>query len=283
MSIIVFGGTGELGGLLLPELRKGGRPAGDITAAGRNQYILEALDADGYRTARVELGNPGQVRDAVAGHDQVVLISGKDPDRVRQHRHVIEAATAAGVQHLYYTSGIRADDPGFALGADHKATEDLIKKSGLRYTILRNGWYIENYAAAMNGAAQTGVFAAAVGDAAVAPAGRRDFAQGLAAVISTGGHDDRTYHLTGERDYTYHDLANAMTEVLGTPVTYQPVPAEQYRTMLIGAGLDEATAGFLTALDQSISTGVLGYAGDDLTRLIGHPTMSLTEGLRQNR
>lgn len=185
------------------------------------------------------------------------------------------------MQHLYYTSGIRADDPSFALGADHKATEDSITDSGLRYTILRNGWYIENYIAAMNAAAHTGVFTAAVGDGPVAPAGRRDFAQALAAVVTTSGHDNRTYQLTGDRDYTYHDLADAMTDVLGTPVKYQPVGAEQYRAMLTGAGMDEATAGFLTALDQSIATGVLGYAGDDLTRLIGHPTMSLVDGLRQ--
>jgi NAD(P)H dehydrogenase (quinone) len=74
-----------------------------------------------------------------------VLIFGKDPDRLQQHHNVIDAATAAGVRHLYYTSGIRADDPGFALGADHNATEDSIIDSGLRYTILRNGWYIEKY------------------------------------------------------------------------------------------------------------------------------------------
>ena len=133
----------------------------------------------------------------------------------------------------------------------------------------------------MIGAAQTGVFAAAVGDAPVAAAGRRDFAQALAAVVTTGGHENSTYHLTGDRDYTYEDLAAAMTEVLGTPVRYQPVPAEQYRTMLTGAGVDEATAGFLAALDQSIGSGVLRYAGDDLSRLVGHRTMSLVEGLRQ--
>jgi NAD(P)H dehydrogenase (quinone) len=283
MSVLVFGATGALGRLLLSELHKAGLPAGDITAAGRNQQVLDALRAKGYRTARVELAQPDQIRDAVAGHDRVVLISGKDPDRLRQHRHVIDAAKAARVQHVYYTSGIRADDPGFVLGADHKATEDAIKEAGLRHTILRNGWYIENYIPAMAGAAHTGVLTAAVGDARVAPAGRRDFAQALAAVVTTSGHDNRTYQLTGDRDYTYQDIADAMADVLGKPVKYQPVPAEQYRTMLTTTGMDGATAGFLTALDGSITTGVLAYAGDDLTRLIGHPTMSLTEGLRQDQ
>jgi NAD(P)H dehydrogenase (quinone) len=281
MSVIVFGATGTLGQLLLTELQEAGLPPADITAAGRSQHVLDALKADGYRAARVELDDPELVRGAIAGHDRVVLISGKDPHRRQQHQQVIDNAKAAGVQHIYYTSGIRADDPGFSLGADHDATEHSIKNSGLRHTILRNGWYIENYIPAMGVAGQTGVFTAAVGDGRVAPAGRRDFAQALAAVITTSGHDNSTYDLTGDRDYTYRDLGDAMADVLGKPVRYQAVPAEQYLEMLASTGLDRATAGFLAALDATIGTGVLAHAGNDLNQLIGHPTMSLTEGLRQ--
>jgi NAD(P)H dehydrogenase (quinone) len=281
MSVLVFGATGALGRLLLPALRKAGLPAVDITAAGRNQPVLDALAAEGYRTARVDLDDADQIRAAVAGHEQVVLISGKDPHRLQQHKAVIDAAKTAGVQHLYYTSGVRCDDPTFALGADHKATEDLLKGSGLTWTILRNGWYIGNYIGAMLAAAQSGVFMAAVGDGTVAPAGRRDFAEALAAVVSTGGHDNRTYSLTGDSDHTYAEVAAAMSEVLGKLVTYQPVSPEQYQEILIGAGLDEGTAGFLAALDRSLGTGIMSSTGDDLSRLIGHPTMSLPEGLRQ--
>jgi NAD(P)H dehydrogenase (quinone) len=281
MSVLVIGATGALGRLALPELHQRGLAKADITAAGRNQQVLDALAADGYRAVRVDLDDAGQIRAAVTGHDQVVLISGSDPHRLQQHRAVIDAAKAAGVQHIFYTSGVRVDDPTFALGADHNATEDAIQRSGLTYTILRNGWYIENYIPAMQGAAQTGMFTAAVGDGRVAPAGRRDFAEALAAVVTTSGHDNATYSLTGDTDYTYADLADAMSKVLGTPVTYQPVTAEQYHTILTGAGLDDGTAGFLTALDGNMAAGIMAYAGDDLIRLIGHPTMSLVDGLSQ--
>ncbi|WCN79081.1 NAD(P)H-binding protein [Micromonospora sp. LH3U1] len=281
MSVLVIGATGALGRLLLPELRKRGQAADDVTAAGRNPQVLDALAADGYRTVRVDLDDADQTRAAVAGHDQVVLISGKDPHRLQQHRAVVDAAKAAAVRHFYYTSGVRADDASFALGADHKATEDAIKQSGLRYTILRNGWYIENYIQAMQGAAQTGVFTAAVGDGRVAPAGRRDFAEALAAAVTTDGHDNTTYSLTGDTDYTYANLADAMAKVLGKPVQYQPVSAEQYQAILTDAGLDAGTAGFLAALDANMGAGIMAYAGDDLNRLIGHPTMSLVEGLSQ--
>jgi NAD(P)H dehydrogenase (quinone) len=122
MSVLVIGATGALGRLVLPELHKRDLATADITAAGRNQQILDALATDGYRTVRVDLDVADQIRAAVTGHDQVVLISGKDPHLLQQHRAVIDAAKTAGTQHFYYTSGVRADDPTFALGADHKAT-----------------------------------------------------------------------------------------------------------------------------------------------------------------
>jgi NAD(P)H dehydrogenase (quinone) len=281
MSVLVLGATGALGRLLLPELQKRGLLAADITAAGRNAEVLDSLAADGYRTTGVDLDDAGQIRAAVTGHEQVVLISGKDRHRLQQHKAVIDAATAAGAQHFYYTSGVRSDDPTFALGADHKATEDHLKESGLTYTILRNGWYIENYSTAMQQAAQSGVFMAAVGDGHVAPAGRRDFAEALAVVVTGTGHDNRTYSLTGDTDYTYADLAAAMSEVTGKPVTYQPVTPEQYQGILTGTGLDEGTAAFLAALDQNMGAGIMASTGDDMVGLIGHPTMSLTDGLRQ--
>ncbi|WP_432981907.1 NAD(P)H-binding protein [Dactylosporangium sp. CA-233914] len=281
MSLLVFGATGALGRLVLPELRKRGVAAADITAAGRNQQVLEALAIDGYRTIRVDLDDADQTRAAIAGHDQVVLVSGNEPQRLQQHRAVIDAAKTAGVRYFFYTSGVRVDDPSFVLGGDHIATEEAIKQSGLRYTILRNGYYIENYIGAMQGAAQTGVLTAAVGDGHVAPAGRRDLAEALAVVVTTDEHDDKTYSLTGDTNYTYADLADAMAEVLGEPVQYQPVNAEQYQTILTDAGHDERTAVFLAALDGNLGAGIMAHAGDDLTRLIGRPTMSLTEGLSQ--
>jgi NAD(P)H dehydrogenase (quinone) len=280
MSILVIGATGALGRLLLPELHKRGLAPADITAAGRNQQILDDLAADGYRTARVDLDDAAQIRAAVAGHDHVVLVSGKDPHRLRQHHEVINAAQTAGVKHFYYTSGVRCDDPSFALGADHRATEELIKDSGLTYTILRNGWYIENYLPNLQQAAQTGVFTAAAGDGPIAPVGRRDLAEALATVVTGTGHANKTYSLTSEHNFTYHDIAAAMSEVLDKPVTYQTVDPAQYRAMLTGAGLDDGTAVFLTALDHNLGSGIMSSAGDDLARLIGHPTMSLSEGLR---
>jgi NAD(P)H dehydrogenase (quinone) len=277
---LVFGATGALGGQLLPALTARGVPNASITAAGRNTGRLGELAAAGFRTADVDLSDPDRVAKLVGEHTEVVLISGGDPDRLAQHRSVIDAARRAGVQHLYYTSGVRADDDRFPINADHQATEQALVASGVPYTILRNTWYIENYAQALAGPRHTGVLAAAVGVAVVAAASRADLAEALAVVVTTPGHDGVTYSLSGDTDFTYDDIAAAMSVVLDRDVTYQPTTPEALHAMLQATGMDEGLSGFLVGLDETIGAGVYARAGDDLQRLLGRPTTGLVDGLR---
>ena len=277
-STLVFGATGSLGGHLLTELVARGMAPEAITAVGRNTERLAALAAAGFGTAALDLSDSPGVARLGAGHSDVVLISGGDPERVAQHLSVIQAAKDAGAQHVYYTSGIRADE-GAGINADHKATEAALVASGGTYTILRNAWYIENYLQSMQGPRYTGIFSAAVGDAVVAAASRKDLAEALAVVITTDGHDDVTYSLSGDTDFTYADIAKAMSIVLERDVTYVAVSPDELRTQLTGAGLDDGLAGFLVGLDETIATGTFARVGDDLTRLIGRPSTGLVEGL----
>jgi NAD(P)H dehydrogenase (quinone) len=275
---LVFGATGSLGGYVLAELVARGAAPETITAVGRNTKRLAELAAAGFGTAALDLSDSAGVTELVSGHSDIVLISGGDPERVAQHLSVIEAAKSAGAQHIYYTSGVRADE-GAAINADHKATEDALVASGITYTILRNTWYIENYLQALQGPRYTGILSAAVDDAVVAAASRKDLAEALAVVITTDGHDNEMYSLSGDTDFTYADIAAAMSAVLERDVTYVPVSAEELRTRLTGAGLNRELAGFLVGLDESIATGAFARVGDDLTRLIGRPTTGLVEGL----
>ena len=277
---LVFGATGSLGGHVLTQLVARGVAPERITAVGRNAERLAELADAGFGTAALDLSDSKAVAETVAGHSDVVLISGGDPDRVAQHLSVIQAAADAGAQHIYYTSGIRADE-GADINADHKATEDALITSGITYTILRNTWYIENYVQAMQGPRYTGVFPAAVGDAVVAAAGRKDLAEAVAVVVTTQGHDNETYSLSGDTDFTYADIAKAMATVLERDVTYVPVSPNELRSQLTGAGLDGGLAAFLVGLDETIATGTFARVGDDLTRLIGRPTSSLVEGLTE--
>ncbi len=279
-SILVFGATGALGGNLLPALTARDVPSASITAAGRNTARLSELAAAGFSTAEVDLSDAERVAELVGQHTDVVLISGGDPDRLTQHRSVIDAARAAGVRHFFYTSAVRAEDDRFPINADHWATEQALVASGVPYTILRNTWYIENYAQALAGPRHTGVLAAAVGDAVVAAASRADLAEAIAVVVTTHGHDGMTYSLSGDTDFTYDDIAAAMTVVLDRDVTYEPTSPDSIRAMLQGAGMNEGLAGFLVGLDETIGAGVYARVGDDLQRLLGRATTGLVEGLR---
>jgi NAD(P)H dehydrogenase (quinone) len=278
-SILLFGATGSLGRHVLDGLLDRETAAATVTAAGRNQARLAELAAAGLATACVDLSDAAAVAEVVAQHAEIVLISGGDPDRLAQHTSVIQAAKDAGGRHVYYTSGVRADDERFEINADHRATEKALIASGLTYTILRNTWYIENYIQALAGPRHTGVLAAAVGNAVVAAASRKDLGEALATVVTTDGHDNVTYSLSGDTNYSYADVAEAMSTALGRDVTYRPVTSEQLRAVLINSGMDAELAGFLVDLDETIAAGVFSRVGDDLARLIGRPTTGLLEGL----
>ena len=240
--ILVFGATGALGGHVLAGLVQRGIPPELITAAGRNRGRLDELAAAGFGFAAIDLGDTGQVAELVARHRDIVLISGSDPDRLAQHLSVISAAKRAGVAHLYYTSGLRVDDDRFPINADHKATEDALTASGVTYTILRNTWYIENYLQSLDGPRHTGILAAATGDTVVAAATRKDLGEALAVVLTTDGHDNLIYHLNGDSNYTYTDIAHAMTEspaVVGC--------SSGLRARLVFVGRDQANAGMQPA------------------------------------
>ncbi len=276
---LVFGATGSLGRHVLNELAARETAPETITAVGRNTSRLAELAEAGFSTAALDLSDTAGVADLVANHSDIVLISGSDPDRLAQHISVIEAAKNADARHVYYTSGVRADDGQAEINADHKATEDALIASGITYTILRNTWYIENYIQAMAGPRHTGVLTAAAGNAVVAAAGRKDLAEALATVVTTDGHDNVTYSLSGDTDFTYADIAEAMSVVLERDVTYVPVSPDELRLRLVGSGMGDGLAGFLVSLDETIAAGTFSRVGDDLSRLIGRPTTSLVEGL----
>src|SRR4051794_157726 len=141
------------------------------------------------------------------------------------------------------------------IAASHAPTEDDVRESGLPFTILRNGWYTENYAATIPAARETGVLLASVGEGRVASATRHDFAQAVGAVMTSDGHLGKTYELSGDVAWDYSDLAAALSEVLGRDVTYQAVSREDHLQVLKGAGMPEQFAEMGVAVDAGIAAG----------------------------
>jgi NAD(P)H dehydrogenase (quinone) len=280
MTIVVTGATGHLGHLIVEALLRDGVAPSEIVAGGRNLDKLADLAAQGVKVVPLDYNDPSTIEAALAGADSVVLVSASEPGkRVPQHKAVIDAAVAAGVNHIVYTSAPKARTSDLILAPEHKATEELLEASGIPTTILRNGWYTENYVGTARQSAESGVLVSSVGDGLVASASRKDYADAAAAVLTTPGHDGKVYELSGDVAWSQADLAAAISTVTGTTVVYTPVNTEQHAALLKTAGLDDGTIGFVTALDANIADGALAETSGELRELIGHPTTPLVEGL----
>lgn len=281
MSYIVIGATGHLGTLTIDSLLERDIAATNIVAAGRNPDRLAALAERGVRTQRIDLDDPTSLDGLFSPDDTVLLISGNEIGRrVAQHGHAIDAAKSAGVKRIIYTSAPNADTSALVLAPEHKATEELIAASGLPATILRNGWYTENYLQAAEQARQTGTLLTSVGDGRVASASRRDFAEAAAVALIDDTTTGKTYELSGDESWNQQELADAISKTIGRDVNLANVTSEEHQRLLVAAGLDEGTAGFVVALDANARDGLLGVTNGELSTLIGRPTTPLIDGLR---
>jgi NAD(P)H dehydrogenase (quinone) len=278
MSIVVTGATGHLGHLVVEQLLARGVAPDEVLATGRSLEKVADLSARGVRTARLDFADPAGVLE----RGDVLLLVSTDVAGVRVplHRAVIDAAVAAGVARIVYTSAPRADDTTLILAPEHQATEELVVASGLPYTILRNNWYTENYAGTVAQARATGEVVGNAGAGRVASATRADYAEATAVVLTTAGHENAVYELGGDTAWDFPELAAAIGTVLGREVRWVPVTAEEHQARLRAAGLDEGTAAFVTALDTNIAEGALAEVTHTLSKLTGHPTTPLVDALR---
>jgi NAD(P)H dehydrogenase (quinone) len=281
MSIVVTGATGQLGRLIVEHLINRGVAPAEITAVGRNTARLADLAATGVTTAVIDYADPASLAAAFTGADVLMLVSGSEVgQRVTQHTNAITAAAAAGIGRVVYTSAPKADTSALILAPEHKATEEALRASGVPFTILRNGWYTENYAAAVEQARQNGVYLTSAGDGRIASASRTDYAEAAAVVLTTPGHENVVYELAGDVAWTGTDMAHALTELVGRPVVFSSVSADEHTAILTGAGEDGGTIGFVVALDGNTRDGLLAGGSTELATLIGRPTTPLLEGLR---
>lgn len=278
MSYVVTGATGQLGRLVVESLLARGAGPAEVVATGRSVDTLADLAERGVRVERLDFDAVPESVDWVGEGDVVLLVSGSEVGRrVPQHTAVVELARRSGAARLVYTSAPAADDTALVLAPEHAATEQVIRESGLPFTILRNGWYTENYVPAFERARETGVVAGNTGEGRVASAPRADFAEAAAVVLATDGHEGATYELSGDTAWTFDELAATFAEVLGRDVTYERLTPEQHRQALLDAGLDEGTAGFVVALDQNIADGLVAVTDGDLARILGRSTVPLSE------
>lgn len=281
MTTLITGATGQLGRLVIDSLLTRGAAPEAIVAGARDLSKAADLAARGIRVVTLNYDDATSITAALDGVDSVLLISGSEVGkRTPQHKAVIDAAKAAGVGKLVYTSAPKATTSDLVLAPEHKATEELIAASGIPAVILRNNWYTENYVDSLSQAATTGVLAASVGDGKVASASRLDYADAAAVALLEDSHIGEVYELAGDVAWDFSELAAAIGAIVDRPVEYKALSTQEHAAQLAAAGLDEGTIGFVTTLDADIKRGALADTDGTLARLIGRPTTPLIEGLR---
>lgn len=270
--IAVTGATGQLGRFVIDALLKK-VPAGEIVAAVRTPAKAADLAALGVIVRQADYGQPETLEAAFAGVDKLLLISGSEVgQREAQHKAVIEAARAAGVGFIAYTSLLHADTSPLGLGVEHRATEALLKASGIPFALLRNGWYSENYAASIPPALAHHAFIGAAGEGRIASAARQDYAEAAAEVMTRENQAGKVYELAGDDSYTLAQFAAEIAAQSGEKVDYVNLSQSEFAAALKNAGLPEGLAEMLADSDAGAEKGGLFDDSRQLSQLIGRPT-----------
>jgi NAD(P)H dehydrogenase (quinone) len=274
--ILVTGTSGALGGLVLAGLRAAGEP--DVVAGTRA--------GDGVGARRIDFDEPGSLAEGFRGVDVLVFVSAgyaEDDVVLARHGAVADAAAAAGVRHVVYTSLARSGELT-TLALPHRWTEARLAAGPYGVTVLRNGLYPEvPVGLAVAGAGEaagtgTGVFAAALGAGRVSVVDRRDLADVAVRVaaeserdLAAGGrsrHAGRTYELEGVTAIGGAEIAGVLGAALGRAVEYRPLTLAEARAGLAGSGLEPYQVTHALSLSSNAGAGVLEARGTDLPELL---------------
>lgn len=267
----------------------GGRVARLLAAAGAEQILVvrdpsRAPDLPGASVARASFDDAAAVSAALAGAPVVLMVSASEhPRRLDQHRAFVDAAVAAGAQHVVYLSFLgAAPDATFTLARDHWATEEHLRSTGVPLTVVRDSTYADFLPLLVG---EDGVIRGPAGDGRVAPVAQDDVAEAVAAVLlDPGPHAGRTYDLTGPRALTLDEVAAALAAELGRSVRYERETVEEaYASRADAAGEDDWLLDGWVSTYTAIARGDMDVVTRDVERLTGHPARPLVEVLRALR
>jgi uncharacterized protein YbjT (DUF2867 family) len=277
-ALAVTGATGRLGR----------RVAERLSAAGVPQRLVvrdpaRAPDLPGAETVRADYADGAAARQALEGVTTLFMVSGaEEPGRVETHRTFVDAAVAAGVRHLVYTSFFgAAPDATFTLARDHWATEEHIAASGLRSTILRDNLYIDFFGLMVG---EDGVLRGPAGEGRVAAVTQDDIADAAAAVLrAPDEHLDARYDLTGPAALTLGEVAATITEVTGRQVSYHDESLNEAYASRAGYGAPVWQVEAWVSTYTAIAAGELDGVTSAIADLTGHPATSLADHLSSQR
>lgn len=283
-KITVTGATGQMGNLIIESLLKRGVPPQEIRASVRDVAKAAHLQEKGIEVRSGDFDDPAALKNAFAGVDHLLIIStDKIGSRVEQHRRAVQAAKEAGVKHIAYTSAVSMQNGETTnpIAVDHRATEAIIRESGIPYTFLRNSFYAEYMLGPVLQALDKGVYISSVGAGKLGAVARTDMAEAAAIILSEPGHQNKIYELTYPRAWDYAEAVEIVSKVSGKPLQYRPVSDEELAEIMRQSGVPEQGVQMAVGMNGSLRAGDLSKATGDLEQLLGHPVTSLEELVRK--
>lgn len=281
IKILVTGATGVIGKSTIKHLLKKGVPASQIIGLARNKEKLEDFAGKGVEIREGDYFDYESLLRAFEGVDKIMLTSAiAFTDRFTQHYNVITAARQMGVKHVVYMSIMRKEGSGRIMSEVTESdlfTEQVLKSSGLDYTILYHPPFADllsfyygpdPYEHGINVPANNGK---------MAPATRDELAEAHAEILSTPGHENKTYSLGGSHSISFADMAKILSEIKGQPVSFTTITVEEYIDGMVAQGVARHVAEFITGWVLAIEGGEFEYQSGDLERLLGRKTKTFKE------
>lgn len=274
--IAITGATGQLGQFVVKQLAAE-YPTDQTVLIVRNKQKAMDLFGDNYVIREAEYNDKPALTEALNGVEKLLLISSSEVgQRKVQHENVVDAAIASKVSFIAYTSLLHADTSELGLAVEHLSTEAYLKTSGIKYALLRNGWYSENYLASVPAAIEHGALIGAAKDGKIASAAREDYAAAAVKVLLAEQIEAaKVYELAGDESYTLSELAALISEKAGKEIPYVNMSAEEYKGALEQAGLPTPIADLLANSDAGAAKGGLYDNSKTLSTLIGKPTTAI--------
>ena len=296
MKTIITGASGQYGRLAVSKLLEK-MPAEDLILITRRPEKLADLADNGAHVRYGDFDDPDSLPKAFAGGEKMLLISGTRVGyRVIQHKAAIDAAAAAGVKHIAYTSvvGISPDNPALII-KDHGPTEEMMRTSGMAWTALRDQHYADAMIVNMGpNFVQSGVWLSSTAGGREAPVWREDCVNSAVSVLTSEGHENKIYNITGPELLNFRQFAAMMSELSGRRIDYVDTDDEGMYAMFDAMGIprepvdDLSIKGIswnsddMVTFERAVREGFLEVISDDVELLTGARPRSVRQMIIEN-
>jgi NAD(P)H dehydrogenase (quinone) len=288
--ILITGATGGLGAEVAKFLKeKNTKEPMAVMARNHEHEKIKQLAADGFEVRIADYNDPTSLLKAFRGVSLLYFISGNDfQHRAQQHKNVVEAARQAAIGHIFYTSvslnGLSESSPLFPAMNDHLLTEQWIKESGLKYTLLRHNLYAEVIPMFLgtkeNLLASKSVFLPA-GEGKTAFVPRSELAEaGANALLNASACVNGAYEMNGSECVTFGQIAEMLSDITGQSIGYISPAPEVFVPAMQEFGVPAEYIGMMVAFGAGIAEGAFYGAGKDLEMLLGRPSLSVKSFLQ---